>query len=293
MPEGERRWFWPAIWKGVKLVLFILLLLVLIQPLLEPARLEEDRQGLLDRFQQQRGSRVIAMIHRQETVSVFGVPLTRYIDMQDAESVLRAIRQTPPDRPIDLILHTPGGLILPAQQIGYALLGHRAPVTVFVPYYAMSGGTLLALTADTIVMDRNAVLGPVDPQVGGYPAASLVRLLDEKAPEDVSDEMFVLADVAEKARAQMADFLAEALRKHHPPGRADTLSHVFSRGFWTHDFPITVTAAGDLGLPVSTRMPTLIYDLMALYPQGGARRPSVSYVPLRPAVPDAEPRTEW
>jgi len=43
-------------------------------------------------------------------------------------------------------------------------------VTVFVPHYAMSGGTLIALTADEIVMDPNAVLGPVDPQIGNMPA---------------------------------------------------------------------------------------------------------------------------
>ena len=52
-----------------------------------------------------------------------GFPLARYIDMDDAEKVLFAIRTTPPDKPIDLILHTPGGLVIAAVQIARALEG--------------------------------------------------------------------------------------------------------------------------------------------------------------------------
>jgi ClpP class serine protease len=146
----------------------------------------------------------------------------------------------------------------------------------------MSGGTLLALTADEIVMDPHAVLGPVDPQIGDMPAASIVKLLDVKRPAQVSDEMLVLADVAQKARVQVAAFVADVLLKHLPKERAAMLATVLSEGRWTHDFPITVEAARQLGLPVSTEMPPLIYDLMDLYPQAGSGRPSVMYVPLRP-----------
>ena len=49
---------------------------------------------------------------------------------------------------------------------------------MFVPHYAMSGGTLLALAADQIVMDPNAVLGPVDPQLGPLPAASMLEAVE-------------------------------------------------------------------------------------------------------------------
>ena len=59
------------------------------------------------------------------------------------------------------------------------------------------------------------------------------------------------------------------------------LATVLSEGRWTHDFPITVEAARQLGLPISTSMPPLIYQLMDLYPQAGTGRPSVTYVPFR------------
>ena len=72
------------------------------------------------------------------------------------------------------MLHTPGGLVLAALQIAKAIREHKAKVTAFVPHYAMSGGTLIALAADEIVMCKHSVLGPSDPQLGQSPAVSLI-----------------------------------------------------------------------------------------------------------------------
>ena len=284
------RWSWGSLFRSTRRLFWIVLILIVLQQLCGPSRTAAARADLLDRLQQERSSRVIAMIHRQDTVSLFGVPVSSSIGIEDSEAVLRAIRLTPPDQPIDLILHTPGGLVLAAEQIALALLERPGKVTVFVPHYAMSGGTLLALTADEIVMDPHAVLGPVDPQIGDMAASSIVKVLALKPPAQISDEMLVLADVAQKARAQVFTFVAEVLLKHMPKERAAALAAALSEGQWTHDFPITVEAARQLGLPVSTAMPPLIYELMDLYPQSGEGRPSVMYVPLRRAAPGTPPR---
>ena len=279
--EAVSRSRWDTVFRRTRTLLVIVLGFAVLQQMCGPLRLEAARDDLLDRLQQERKSRVIAMIHRQDTVSLFGVPVTSSIGIEDSEAVLRAIRLTPPDQPLDLVLHTPGGLVLAAEQIALALLERTGKVTVFVPHYAMSGGTLLALTADEIVMDPHAVLGPVDPQIGDMPAASIVKLLDLKSPRQISDEMLVLTDVAQKARLQVAAFVDHVLLKHLPKERAAVLATALSEGRWTHDFPITVDMAKQLGLPVSTDMPPLIYGLMDLYPQSGQGRPSVMYVPLR------------
>src|SRR5437667_12291836 len=119
--------------------------------------------------------RLIALIHRQETMSFIGFPIVRYIDIQDSEDVLRALRLTADDVPIDIVLHTPGGLALAAEQIAHAICARKGKVTVYVPHYAMSGGTLIALAAEEIVMDPNAVLGALDPLLGHHPPGSHVR----------------------------------------------------------------------------------------------------------------------
>src|ERR1700704_2114124 len=145
---------------GIGDIFWIFLMMSMLQPWLRQKMLESARIRLMHKIEKQRNSRVIALVHRQETMSFLGFPLMRYIDVNDSEEVLRAIKLTDPDFPIDLIVHTPGGLVLAAGQIAQALKRHRGKVTVFVPHYAMSGGTLIALAADEIVMDSNAVLGP-------------------------------------------------------------------------------------------------------------------------------------
>ena len=276
---------WPTLGRLTKWLLWTGVVLILIQQACAPYQLAAAREDLIDRLQDDRNSRVIAMIHREENVSLFGVPVSSFIDIEDSEAVLRGIRSMPADQPIDFILHTPGGLVLAAEQIAHALLAHKGKVTVFVPHYAMSGGTLLALAADEIVMDPNAVLGPVDPQIDDMPAASIVAAVALKPPTHVSDEMLVRADVAAKARRQVASFVTEVLLERLPQDKAAALALTLSEGRWTHDFPITVDAARQLGLPISVEVPSLIYELMDLYPQAGMSRPSVLYVPTRPAPP--------
>jgi len=279
---------------------WLLLALVLLLQLVGSRGIDRQRSAALGQFERERSSRVIAMIHRQEAASLLGVPVAGSISIDDSEAVLRAIRLTPPEQPIDVILHTPGGLVLAAEQIAKALVERKGKVTVFVPHYAMSGGTLIALAADEIVMDANAVLGPVDPQIGDMPAASIVKAVGIKGPRNVSDEMLVLADIAQKARVQVANFVVQVLLKHMPEKQALQVATVLSEGRWTHDFPITVEAARLLGLKVSTEMPRTVYDVMDLYPQGGGIKPSVWYVPMRrippqggsTAQPSPDTRTE-
>ena len=267
----------------------------MIWPLFQRRALESARLRLIRIIEKARGTRVITLIHRQETMSFLGFPVFRYIDITDSEQVLRAIRLTDPSVPIDLVLHTPGGLVLASEQIARAVMNHRAKVTVFIPHYAMSGGTLIALASDQIVMDDNAVLGPIDPQLGEYPAASILNVLVHKPVEEIDDRTLILADVARKALAQVKEVAREILKRGmevEDPDRIEYLADVLTQGKWTHDYPITVEQARALGLPVDTAMPREIHRLMDLYPQTAQRRPSVEYVPIpyRPSEPAAPRR---
>lgn len=287
MTEPEKRLWSQHVANLARACFWLLLIAIILLQLFGSRSIERQRAAMLGAFEQERSSRVIAMIHRQESTSILGVPVAASISIDDSEAVLRAIRLTPPEQPIDVVLHTPGGLVLAAEQIAKALVEHKGKITVFVPHYAMSGGTLIALAADEIVMDANAVLGPVDPQIGDMPAASIVRAVQIKGASRVADEVLILADIAQKARIQVAAFVAQVLSKHMSGKQAAQVATVLSEGRWTHDFPITVQAARQLGLKVSTEMPRRVYDLMELYPQGGGMRPSVWYVPIRrqPASP--------
>lgn len=259
--------------------LFIVVVTVL--PMLQQRSIAMKRLNLLKQIEEKRKSRVISLIHRQEAISLLGIPISRYINVEDSEHILRAIRLTPDDMPIDLILHTPGGLVLASEQIARALLQHKAKVTVFVPHYAMSGGTMISLAADEIVLDENAVLGSVDPQLGQYPAASILKAVSRKSIDRVEDNTLILADMAEKAINQVRLFVQDLLADKLPPEKAAELAQTLSEGRWTHDYPITCDKLREMGIPtVCNEMPREVYELMELYPQPAQQRPSVQYIPL-------------
>lgn len=261
-------------------ILWAIFIISAFLPVLKHHRLELHRLRLIRSIEQSRRSRVITMIHRQELLSLLGLPISRYINIEDSEHVLRAIRYTPAEMPIDLLLHTPGGLVLASEQIARALEKHPAKVTVFIPHYAMSGGTMIALAADEILMDENAVLGPVDPQLGNYPAASILETVRQKGVEKVDDTTMVLADISRKAIRQVEEFVRFLLHRKMGEEKATAIAHFLTSGRFTHDYPITPDQLKELGLPVTTELPNEIYALMELYPQPGQRRPSVQYIPL-------------
>lgn len=194
--------------------------------------------------------------------------------------MLRAIRQTDPKVPIDLILHNPGGLMLAAEQIAYALCEHIGPVNVIIPHYAMSGGTFIALAADNILMDKNGVLGPVDPQIKNFPTASILSAVDQKDKNELDDETLIHADISKKAIKQIKDSIVTIIVERMEDDIRSNLAEDLSSGNWTHDYPIRVDEARKLGLSVSTDIPVEVYELMELYPQTNQIRPSVQYVPF-------------
>lgn len=280
---------------GIGDLFWIFLLLSSLQPLWQKRQVQYRRVTSLQQFQQERKSRVILLIHRQESISLLGIPVSRYITIEDSEQILRAIRLTPPEVPIDLILHTPGGLVLATEQIARALIRHPAKVSVFVPHYAMSGGTMLALAADEIVMDANAVLGPVDPQLGNFPAASIIKVVEDKPISEVDDQTLIMADLSRKAIQQVQRFVRTLLKDNIPkqkvqPENIESIIDALTTGRVTHDYPITVEEATEMGLPITVGLPRSIYDLMDMYPQPQGGRPSVQYIPMpynngRPILP--------
>ena len=64
-----------------------------------------------------------------------------------------------------VILDTPGGVVEVVERMVTALRAIYTYVTGIVPDQAMSAGTILALSADRILMDHLSCLGPIDPQI--------------------------------------------------------------------------------------------------------------------------------
>ncbi len=220
------------------------------------------RKLLIAKIEQERGTKVITMIHRQSS-GILGSLFVRYINLDDSERITQAIREAG-DRPIDFLMHTPGGLVIAAEQIARALHAHKAGVTVVVPEYAMSGGTLLALAADHILLDQNAMLGPIDPQLNSTPASAFMKVIRVKDLNSVSDQTIMMADMAEKATNQIRQTAYNLLRGKLGDDKAIQLATVLTEGRWTHDYPLHVEQLVEMGLPVITDIPAPFWELLGL-----------------------------
>ena len=267
-------WFWLVV---------VVILAIIVPPLVQARLIRELTLGeqrvrrrrrrelnqRLGQIERKRRSRIIALVHRDEPFEY------RMIDIEDSEDVLAAIRDTPSNKPIEMIVHTPGGMGLASLQIARALKAHPAKKTVFVPHWAMSGGTLIALAADEIVMSEHAVLGPVDPQLG-YPAVSILKPLEMKPAAAVDDFTIILADVAKKviaeSRKEICDLLLGKLSEEGACSVADDLIS----GKYFHGHAVTVDDARQIGLKVSTDMPREIIEVLELFPRQ-ERQSSVKY----------------
>lgn len=261
------------------LLLLFFLITATLQPVLQARYQVIRRARQIAVIEKERRSRVITMIHRQETRTLFSFAVSRMIDLEDAQQIIPAILDTPAETPIDLILHTPGGMVLAAMQIARALKAHPAKVTVHVPVYAMSGGTLIALAANEIVMGTFSVLGPIDPQIAGLPAASLVDVKKEKPISEVSDLTLVFANISEKALNQVKAGALELIGDQMPAEKAKALVEALASGRWTHDYALTANEAEQLGLNVRIGIPASVLELMKLYPQPVRAVPSVEFIP--------------
>ena len=261
--------------------LLLILLLILILPAIQQQLINRRRFDSIRTIEKNRGSRLITLIDRRQSVSIFGFPFREYIDIEDAEEILSAIRLTPQSMPIDLVIHTPGGIELAVEQITYALLNHPAKVTVFVPHLALSGGTLLALAADQIVMDENAFLGRIDPQIFNFPASSINSVSGKKPPKDIDDTTFIMIDIAKKAINQTNVFVRKIMLENgYKESVVKKVLETLVSGKQTHDEPVTFREAINLGLRVTSLVPQDMYGLLQLYPP---RRPvtTVHYIPVR------------
>lgn len=262
-------------------VFFLFFLVMILQPILTGRVFALRRAQAIRTIERKRGSRVITMIHRQEKRSLFGFSMSSQIGLEDAQSIISAIKATPDETPIDIVLHTPGGLVIASMQIARAIEAHPAKVTVFVPIYAMSGGTLMALAADEIVMGEFSMLGPIDPQIMGISAASIIAARDAKPIEHVSDIALVLADVSDKATAQVKRGAVEIMTPRMERNKAEALADTLTSGQWTHDYALTPTEATDLGLPITVGLPQSVLDLMTLYPSP-VKQSAVEFLPFDP-----------
>lgn len=220
------------------------------------------RAQIIHEIEQERGTKVITLIHRKEPWGEEGPVI------EESERILTQLRELAPDKPVDLILHTTGASKFAAHMISMALKFRKSKVTVIVPYYALANGTLLALAGEEILMEKYSILGTVEPQFGDMPAASVMSVKTRIPAEMVSDFMILLADRARMETDNAKGFVKWLLNDRMDYDQLERVAAFLVGGGVTTSTPITLDVVRAMGLKVG-QVPEKVYELFGTMEFGG------------------------
>ena len=233
------------------------------------------RAQLVHELEEERGSRVLTLIHRKEPWSTEDDEPE--IGFEDSELILQQVRETPPDKPIDFIIHTEGGLTFAADLMAMALRYHKAKVTVMVPFYAMSDGTYLVLAADEIMMEKCSILAPVEPLIDDMQANAIMAMLKKKPIETISDRTILQAEAARMETENAKEFVKWLLIDKMNEDQATQVANFLVGGFMASTTPITLDVARAIGLNVVEGVPEKVHQLFETIEFTGGLRPGKQY----------------
>lgn len=206
-------------------------------------------QSRLQAMWPRKGHTVVALIHEGD----------QGLDAEDATDVLSSIHALEPDAPVDVILHTHGGSAAAANRIAAALV-ERPNTAAFIPFYAESAGTEVALAVEQIFLGKDAHLSPIDIHIEGTPARDIVHLAKSMGPR-ASEGLQLAAKVARRAlrdEAKTVDALIHANHKQNGSALAKRLTS--SRSY--HGELIRLATAKRLGLNVESGVPQQLYGFI-------------------------------
>jgi len=222
---------------------------------------------LISDYEKAHNARVFYFIHRKRSLGIFGISLYEYLEIYDAHRFLRDLKSVPENRNLVIIIHSPGGELLAAMQIAKVLKEWNGRVSVVVPYYAMSAGTLIALSADTIYADRNVAFGAIDPQIPAgnnryISAADLYKVCRGNSTISVQDR--ILCEMGRKAMKQVESFLKRVVLKDKDEKVEEAVINTLLYTERSHDFPFFAENLKEMGLNVVFEIPRELRELSDL-----------------------------
>lgn len=158
---------------------------------------------------------------------------------------------------IDLIIQTPGGSVDAVEKFVTVLKQRVKSFRVIVPSLSKSGGTVIAMASEKILLGVNSELGPIDPQfvlpeLGPVPCQYIAD--DETQPPVIRS----LAKSAVTRMGQLAEkILSQGMLKGQQPDKITEAKNKLSSSdtYNSHGAVIDFSEAQELGLAVEWMPP--------------------------------------
>ena len=227
------------------------------------------------RFMKRKGGRHI-MIIKHTQGDLFNPSMINQETLKDVTLALNKFK----GKSFDLILHTPGGDIFSAIFISRLFKKYPGKIRAIIPLYAMSGGTLLALSCDKLYMSDTACLGPVDPQLGSFfrfgSAKSWDKILKFKGKK-AEDQSISFAHTGKQYTKSIRDHLINSIDFGLSKEDKKTLASFLTSGSVEHAHPLTKTDLQSFGMPIKNISNKKILEKLIKF-VGRASNEGVTYV---------------
>jgi len=154
-------------------------------------------------------------------------------------------------KPFDLILHTPGGEVFSSLFISRMLKNYTGEIRAFVPFYSMSGGSLLALSGDELYIAKNGCIGCIDPQLGmlwNYGSASSWNKILKMKGKKANDSSISMAFVGSQYTKTIKNYLNELLVGRMNNKDKKVFVDFLTSGKVEHAYPIGINELHSFGL---------------------------------------------
>lgn len=225
-------------------------------------------KDLLKAYEDTNNTKVIFINHKKSD-GLYGIGFLasqQTLTVHDADQFIDIMRDNAvgEDTDITLIINTPGGSMTAAEIITHSLLTHKGRVSTYIPYYAMSAGTMIALASNEIYMDKNAYCGTVDPQMCGFSVTDLIKYCSE-----YSGSTSIVGDIArlflKQATASMdriKDLINRIRNQKSLEFDTDLVVDELVSGKYNHDKPLFAEDMAKILPNVKIGIPS---DVMELY----------------------------
>jgi len=171
------------------------------------------------------------------------------ITLDRISRMIRIIENVPPTDSINFILHTMGGCSLAVNMLTRAILNHPGKVRAFIPQYAFSAGTMIALAADEIYMTTNASLGPIDLQLSGLPLNSIIESLKTGSDNQLGYVSAFMKSYIERVAGDDDRMIKKLLKNKFGDNYNDEILAKFCLTH-NHSYPMDVTELREIGLEI-------------------------------------------
>ena len=223
------------------------------------------RKDPIKDLEKKRGTKIITINHIKIASGILSMlDHQQSLTKEDALRFIQNLRSVPEEKTLEIILNTPGGSLSAAEAIVNAMLNHKGKIIVYVPKCAMSAGLIIALAADEVYLEKNAYMGPADPQFAlGFSAATVLDYTKRMAGTD--SWVTHIVQFAQSSAQQSMDWVKDLIsRIYTEKGRAldDKVFESLFTGKQIHERPLFYRDLSELIPFIKEGVPDEIHRLL-------------------------------